>query len=67
MILNEEAIQKLIEECDNINETGMSSYWVEYLRGFKMENGKFSGKGLPDGEGGNDWGIIHGLIHYLLQ
>jgi len=67
MILNEEAIQKLIEECDNINETGMSSYWVEYLRGFKMENGKFSAKGLPEGEGVNKKTIIHGLIHYLLQ
>jgi len=66
MILNEEAIQKLIEECD-INETGISSHWVEMLRGFEMKNGKFSGKGLPEGEGGNDKTIIHTLIHYLLQ
>ena len=65
MILNEAVIEKL-KECE-VNESGISSHWDQMLRGFEMKNGKFSGKGLPEGEGGNDKTIMHTLFNYLLQ
>jgi putative sugar O-methyltransferase len=66
MILGEEAVKKLIEECE-ITETGISSHWVEMLQEFEYKNEKFLGKGLPEGEGSSKKTIIHDLVHYLLQ
>jgi hypothetical protein len=66
MLLNENAIQALIEECEN-EERGKSSHWVEMLEAFQFKNGEFSGKGLPEGEGKNDKSVIHTLVHHLLQ
>jgi len=65
LLLNKDAIEKLTEDC-KIAETGISSHWLEMFQGFEYKDGKFSGKGLPEGEGGHKT-IIHELIHYILQ
>ena len=66
MLLNQEAINKLHDEC-KFTEEGASSYWIELLSGFEIKDGQFHSKGLPEGEGGYDSTIIHGAVHYLLQ
>ena len=66
MILNQEAINKLHDEC-KISEKGISSYWIESSSDFIFKDGKFYGKGLPEGEGAYDKTLIHGIAHRLLQ
>ncbi len=63
---NENAIQELIQEC-NSYQSGMSSHWKKMLDGFEIKNGNFSGKGLPEGEGGIDRTFIQTILHYILQ
>ncbi len=66
VLFNQEAINSLIEEA-NRSEKGISSYWIDLLQGFEFKDGKFDGKGLPEGEGGYSRSLLGRLIHYLLQ
>lgn len=66
MLSNQDAIDRLHEDS-KVLEKGMSSYWIEMLRGFEFKNGAFSGKGLPEGEGGSADSMLSELVHYLLQ
>ena len=61
---NDLVIKRLENDCD-IFEKGVSSHWVEHLEGFEYQNGHFTGKGLPDGRGGDDQSVFHEVIHRL--
>ncbi|MGR3301674.1 MAG: hypothetical protein ACUZ8I_04125 [Candidatus Scalindua sp.] len=51
MILGDEVFTVLKNESE-LSEKSISSHWIEYLKDLKYENGEFSGKGLPEGGGG---------------
>jgi hypothetical protein len=51
MILGDDVFTVLENET-MLSEKSISSHWVENLKNFKYEDGKFSGKGLPEGRGG---------------
>ena len=54
MFVNEKAVSALVERSKKLNHSSTSSHWKEMLDGFAFEKNKFSGKGLPEGEGGID-------------
>jgi hypothetical protein len=65
MILGDEVFEVLKSEAE-FSEKNISSHWVEYLKDFKYENGKFSGKGLPEGGGGRR-SFPGSLVDYIFQ
>tara|TARA_E500000178_G_C16989107_1_gene739895 strand:- start:233 stop:1168 length:936 start_codon:yes stop_codon:yes gene_type:complete len=67
MFVNEKAVSALVERSKKLNHSSTSSHWKEMLDGFTFEKNKFSGKGLPEGEGGIDRTFFHTVIHYVLQ
>jgi hypothetical protein len=65
MILGDDVFNVLQAESE-FSERSISSHWVEYLKGFRYENGEFSGKGLSEGGGGRR-SFKEGLLEYVFQ
>jgi hypothetical protein len=65
MILGDKVLT-VLENESNFSEKNISSHWIEFLKDFKYEEGKFLGKWLPEGGGGKRW-IPKMLAEYIFQ